>query len=81
MENAVLSFGVFAILVVDDGSRFKSVFKYIFAVLGIIYWPIAHGYNKGVSVEKYHHFQNKTQEIAGQDRGTHDVFMGCYISR
>ena len=43
--------------------------------LGIIYWPLARGNHKGISIEKYHCFLNKTQAIAGQDRRTHDVFL------
>ena len=63
------------ILVVDAGSWFKNIFKYMCAALGIIHWPLARGYHKGMSVEKYHCFLNKTQAISGQDRGIHDIFL------
>ena len=39
--------------------------------LKIHLWPLARGNHKGLSVEKYHIFTNKTQTIEGQDRGTH----------
>ena len=44
------------------------------AALGVIYWSFACGNQKGMSVEKYHWFLIKTQEIAGQYIGTHEVF-------
>jgi len=37
----------------------------------MLYWPIARGNHKGLSVERYHRFLNKSQTIAGQARGTH----------
>ena len=78
MENIALSFGMVAILVVNAIFRFKSVFKDMCTALGIIYWPLSHGNHKGKSIEKYHRFLRKRQEIASQDRGTHDVFLHNY---
>ena len=75
MEIFVLSFGMVVILIIDADSRFKSIFKDMCAVLGIIYWPLAFGNQKSMSVEKYHLFLNKIQAIAGQYRDTHDVFL------
>ena len=60
MENFLLSFGILAIFVIDTNSRFKSVFKDICVALVIIYWSIARGNHKGVIVERYHQFLNKT---------------------
>ena len=75
MNNAVLLFGVVSNLVLNADSWFKSILKDIYAALGIIYWPLAHGNHKGVSSEKYYRFLKKTQEISGQGRGTHEVFL------
>ena len=74
MKNFVLSFVMVAIIFIDADSRFKNLFKYMCADLGIIYCTLAHGNNKGTRVEKYHNFFDKTQTITGQDRGPHDVF-------
>ena len=41
----------------------------------IIFWPLSYGNNKGISVEKYHRFLNKTQATTRQYRGSHDVFV------
>ena len=63
IKNVVLLFSMVVILAVDADSRFKSVFKYMCAALGIIYWPLARGNHKGTSVEKYHRFLKKRQAI------------------
>ena len=73
--NAVLSIIMVSIIAVDANSRFDNVFKYISTSLGFVYWPLAHGNHKGMRIEQYHCFLNKTQAIAGQDRDTHDVFL------
>ena len=39
--------------------------------LKINFWPLARGNHKGLLVERYHSYLNKTQIISGQDRGTH----------
>ena len=74
-ENAILSFVMVEILVVDPDSQFKIVLKDICAALRIIYWPFLGGNHKGVSIKKYHRFLNKMQVLAGQDIGTHAVFL------
>jgi len=43
--------------------------------LNIIFWPLARGNHRGMGVERYHRFLNKTQTIVGQDRGTHEIFL------
>ena len=75
MDNVVLLFSMVAILVIDSTSSFKSIFKDMCSALGIIYWTLSCRNHKGMSVEKYHHFLNKTQTISYQDRGMHDVFL------
>ena len=75
MSDVVLSFGMCAVLVVDEGSNFKSVFQEMCSILKITCWPLARGNHKGLGVEKYHRFLNKTQAIVGNDRGTHETFV------
>ena len=75
MEDVILSFGMVAVVVVDADSRFRGVFEEVCTILKITMWPLARGNHKGLSVERYHRFLNKTQAIAGQDRGTHEVFQ------
>ena len=70
MEKVVLSLGITALIVVEADNKFKSVFEEICTALKIHLWPFARGNHKGLSVEKYHTFLNKTQTIVRQDRGT-----------
>ena len=75
MKDVVLSFGMCSVVVVDDGSTFKHVFKLMCNALSITYWCLSRGNHRGNSVERYHRFLNKTQAIAGNDRGTHQVYI------
>ena len=59
IKNVVLLFRMVVILVVDAASQFKSVFKDMCAALGIIYWPLELGNNKGMSIENVSHFSQK----------------------
>ena len=43
--------------------------------LGITYWYLSRGNHRGSSVKRYHRFINKAQEIAGNNRGTHKVYL------
>ena len=75
MENVVLTFGMCAVVVIDDGSPFKGVFKEFCDILGMKYWCLARGNHKGLSVERLHRFLNKVMTIDGNDRGTHAGFI------
>ena len=61
-------------VVIDDGSSFKGMVITMCTNLGFAYWCLSRG-NRGNSVESYHRFLNKTQAIAGNDRGTHEVYF------
>lgn len=71
MDHVILTFGICSVIVVDADSKFKDVFKEMCKKLNIHFWPLSRGNNKGLIVEKYHRFLNKTQTIAGNERGTH----------
>ena len=75
MEHVVLTFGMCAVVVIDDGSPFKSTFKELCDVLRIKYWVLARSNHKGLIVERFHRFLNKVETIDGTDRGTHDGFV------
>ena len=64
-----------AVLVLDTESRFRGALEEMCKCLQITFWPLARGNHKGNSVEKYHRFLNKAQDIAGKDRGSHDIFI------
>ena len=75
MEHVVLTFGMCAVVVIDDGSPFKSTFKELCDILRIRYWVLARANHKGLTVERFHRFVNKVETIAGTDRGTHNGFV------
>ena len=60
MEQVVLSFGMVAVVVVDADSKFLDLFKAMCVALDIVFWPLSRGNHKGLSVERYHRFLNKT---------------------
>ena len=62
MDNVVLLFGMVANLVVDVRSRFNSIFKDMCAALGIIYWPLARGNHKVISVKIIISFSTKLRQ-------------------
>ena len=75
MEEVVLSFGMVSVVIIDTDNRPRGAFEEMCKFLQIIFWPLSRVNHKGNSVEKYHHFLNKTQAIAGQDCVRHDVFI------
>jgi len=75
MEHVVLTFGMCAVVVINDGSPFKSTFKELCNILRIKYWVLAHANHKGLIIERFHRFLNKVETIAGTDRGTHNGFI------
>ena len=75
MEQVVLSFDMEAVVVVDADSKFLNFFKDTCKRLNINVWPLSRGNHKGMSVEHYHRFLNKTQTINGEDRGLHHTFI------
>ena len=78
MEKVLLSYGMCSVVVVDADSKFRSVFEDMCSKLKIMFWPLARGNHKGLSIEKYHRFLNKTQTIAGDIRGTHHTILQNY---
>ena len=75
MEEVILSFGVVTLLVVDADIRFWGAFEEKCNFLRITFCNLARGNNKGNSVENYHWVLYKTQDIAKQDHGRHEVFF------
>ena len=75
MEEVFLTFGMCAVVVVDDGSNFKGIFKEMCEHLKLTYCCISRGNHKSNSAKKYHRSLNKTQTITGTDRGIHDNFI------
>ncbi len=73
-EQVLLTFGMCAVIVVDDGSTFKSEFESMCNILKLHLWPLARGNHKGNSVERYHRYLNKVMTIQGNALGTNNNF-------
>ena len=75
MQHVLLKFGICHLLILDDCSPFKGVFTAMCKSLNIKYDVLAKRNDKGLLVEKLHRFINKAITIAGEDRGTNDIFV------
>ena len=75
VQEVLLKVGFCGLVVVDDGSTFKGLFKTVCAALSIDFHVAARGNHKAVGVEHFHRFLNKAVAIAANDRGTNSVFV------
>ena len=75
MEHTVFSFGMVAVVVVDADTKFLHLFEDMCTALNITFRPLSRGNHKGLSIERYHQFLNKTQTIIGRDFDTHYFFL------
>jgi hypothetical protein len=75
VQDVLLKIGFCGVVVVDDGSTFKGLFKTVCLMLGLSFHVAAKGNHKAVGVEHFHRFLNKAVAIAANDRGTPTVFV------
>jgi hypothetical protein len=69
MQEVLLKVGFYVMIVVDDRSNFKGVFKEAYTILNIRYHVIAKGNHKAPIVERFHTFLNKRMMLTTHDRG------------
>ena len=70
------------VVVVDTDSKFLALFEEMCNALGLKLWEFSRCNHKGLSIERYHKFLNKTQTIVGQDKGSHhSVIENCKTPR
>ena len=67
VSNVIMSFGMRSVILIDDGSTFRSIFIGMCTSLNINHWCLSRGNHRSNSVEYYHRFLNKTQFINGND--------------
>jgi len=75
VQDVLLKVGFCGLIVVDDGSTFKGLFKEVCGILNIDLHVAARGNHQAVGVEHFHRFLNKAVAIAANDRGTNTVFV------
>ena len=80
MQYVLLKFGMCHLVVIDDGTPFKGAFVAMCQALNLNYDVLAKRNRKGLSVENFHRFLNKSVTIAAEERGTNDIFVPASIA-
>ena len=80
MQHILLKFGMYHLVAIDDGAPFKRAFVAMCQALNLNYDVFAKRNHKGLSVENFHRFLNKSITIAAEERGTNDIFVPASIA-
>ena len=65
-----MTFGMCSVVVIYVCSTFKGVLILMYKHLKINYYCLSRGSHRGISVDRYHWFLNRSQKNSGNDRGT-----------
>ena len=80
MKNVLLEFEIFHFVILNDGSPFTGVFSEMCKTLNVNYNILAKRNSKGLLVEKFHRFINKTIIILAEDRDTNNTFVAASVT-
>ena len=80
MQHVLSKFGMCYLAIIVDGIPFKGVFVAICQALNLNYDVLAKRNHKGLSVEHFHRFLNKSVTIVEEERGTTDIFAPASIA-
>ena len=80
MQHVLLKFGMCHLVVIDDSTPFKGAFVAMCQALNLNYDIVAKCNHKGLSVEYFHRFLNKSVTIAAEERGTNDICVPASIA-
>ena len=80
MQHVLMKFGIYHLVVIDDGAPFKGASVAMCQALNLNYDVLAKRNHKGISVEHFHRFLNKSVTIAVEKRGTNDIFVPASIA-
>ena len=80
MQHVLLKFGMLYLVVIDDGTPYKGAFVTMYQSLNLNYDVLAKRNHKGISVEHFYRFLNKSVTIAVEERGTNDIFVPTSIT-
>ena len=75
-----MKFGLCHLVVIDGGNPFKYAFVIMSEGLDLNYDIPAKRNYKGLTVDNFQHFLNKTVTIAMDDRQSNDVFVLAWIT-
>ena len=79
-QHVLMKFGLCQFVVLDDGISFKGAFIAMCDALNLNYDVFAKRIHKGLTVEHFHRFLNKSITISAEDCGTNDVFVPAGIA-
>ena len=74
-QHVLLKFGLYHLVVLDDGNPFKGAFVAMCQSFKINNDILDKRIHKELSVEHFHRFLNKTTTIAMEDQQNNDVFV------
>ena len=80
MQDVFMNFGLYHLVLIDEGTLFKSIFTAMCDCVTINYQVVATYNHKGVSIERFHRFLNKVGTIAFNDRDTVSMFVKVVIT-
>ena len=80
MQHVLLKYDVCYLVVIDNNTPFKGSFDAMCQALNLNFDVLAKRNHKGLSVENFHRFLNKSVTIAAEDRGTNDIFVPASIT-
>jgi len=80
VQDVLFKFDICYLVVIDDGTPFKSAFTAACNLLKILFECAAKRNHKSLLVEKMHRCLNKIVTIAASDRDTLDCFVEAGIS-
>ena len=80
VQHVLMKFGMCYLIVLDDGTPFKGAFFAMCQSLNLNYEILAKRNHKGLSVEHFHRFLNKSVTIEAEDRGMIDIFVHAGIA-
>ena len=80
MQHVLVKFGLCHLVVLDDGSPFKGAFIAMCNALSLNYDVLMKRNHKGLTIEHFHRFLNKSVTIAAKYRGTNNIFVPAGIA-
>ena len=80
MQHVLMKFGLCHLVVLDYRSPFKGALIVMCDALNINYDVLAKRNHKGLTVERFHRFLNKSITVAAEDRCTNDIFIPTGIA-
>ena len=75
MQNILLKFGMCHLVALDDFTTFKAVFIAVCEALNLNHDFLVKLNHKGLTIEYFHRFLNKSSTIATKERGIDEIFV------